>query len=236
MKGRVFTTGVALTLAVTATLAVFLYVRGIEDDRVSGPVMVDVIVAKDDVPAGTHLDELLAEGAFETRSVPEDMVVEGAVTDLTQLEGEETAAAILAGEQISTARLQGSGELPGGALGIPAGHQAVTLAVNAPQGAGAALRSNDQVMVYATFDKGPNGDAVTMTLVPNVEVLKVTDTLTGDAEATGNDELLVTMALKPREAQKVVFAQQEGTVYFGLQPPGEESQTAAPISIFTVGR
>lgn len=236
MKSRVLTTAMALILALTATVAVFLYVQGIEDDRASGPTMVDVIVAKEDIPVGTNLNDLLSEGGFETRSVPEDTVVEGAVTSLTQLEGEETGAAILAGEQITTARLQGSEQLPGGALGIPADHQALTLAVNAPQGAGAAVRSNDQVMVYASFDKGPDGEPVTVTLVPNVEILKVTNSVAGDAEATASDELLVTMALRPKEAQKVVFAQHEGTVYFALQAPAEESAMANPVTIFTVVR
>lgn len=235
MRSRALTTALALVFAFTATLAVFLYVQGIEDDRASGPAMVEVVVATEDIPAGTDLDELLSEGAFTTQEVPEGAVVQGAITSLAELTGEETSAAILEGEQISTARLQGSGELPGGALGIPAGHQAVTLAVTAPQGTGAALRSNDHVMVYASFDRAPpSNEAVTVTLVPNVEVLEVTDNISGDTDPQGSDELLVTMALKPRDAQKVVFAQHQGTVYFGLVPPGEKSKKDSPVNIFTV--
>lgn len=234
MRSRALTTALALVFALTATLAVFLYVQGIEDDKVSGPAMVEVVVATEDIPAGTDLDELLAEGAFTTQEVPEDSLVAEAVTSLTQLEGEETSAAILAGEQISTARLQGSGVLPGGALGIPAGHQALTIAVNAPQGTGAVLRSNDRVMIYASFDKGPDNEPVTVTLVPNVEILRVTDNIASDAEPAGADELLVTLALLPRDAQKVVFAQHEGEVHFGLQLPGEKNKKDSPVNIFTV--
>lgn len=237
MKSRALTTAVAMFLALTATLAVFLYVRGVEKESESAATMTTVIVAKQDIPAGTDLDPLLTEGAFETRSIDQEGLVPGAITALSELEGEETSAAILQGEQITQARLQGSGELPGGALGIPPGHQALTLAVNAPQGAGGALRSNENVMIYATFDKAPpTNEAATVTLVANVEILKVTSNVASSADPQGTDEFLVTMALKPRDAQKVVFAHEEGTVYFGLQAPGEESSQASPIRIGEVVR
>ena len=56
-----------------------------------------------------------------------DLVV-GVVSSLSELEGRVTRYPILAGEQITTARLQGSTEeLPGGVLGIPEGFEAISV-------------------------------------------------------------------------------------------------------------
>lgn len=234
MSNRVLTTLVAFTLAATATLAVFLYLRGVADEAETGADLVEVVISNEDIPAGTPLDELVSSGAFTTQQIPADALVDGAITSLSQLEGEETSAAVLAGEQISTARLQGSGALPGGSLGIPANHQALTLAITAPQGVGGEIHRNDRVVIYATFDRDVD-NPVTVTLVPEVEVLDVsTGSLQGDA--TTSTEMLITMALRPKDAQRVAYAKERGAVYLALIPPGEDGTPNAPITIRQVVR
>ncbi|MGH2747727.1 MAG: Flp pilus assembly protein CpaB [Actinomycetota bacterium] len=234
MKARGLTMAVAFLLAATATAAVFLYVSGLEENAETGTEQVEVIVSKEDIPAGTQLDGLLSGGAFTTQLVSRDALVAGAVTSLSELQGEETSAPVLAGEQISTARLQGSGTLPGGVLGIPEGHQAMTVALDAPRTTGGILQSNDHITVYATFTKGPNGEPVTVTLVPDVEVLSVASGLVDEEQPEPSAQLMVTMALKPNEAQKLVFAQEEGSVWLSLLNPDEQGGRNSPTTIFQV--
>src|SRR6266496_1387939 len=105
MKIRGMAVLVALLLAVGATLAVFLYVRGVRDEAKVTSGSVNVIVSKVDVQAGTPLDPLASQGAFTTRSFPQASLVEGVVTDLSQLRGQIAGSVILAGEQISLKRL-----------------------------------------------------------------------------------------------------------------------------------
>jgi Flp pilus assembly protein CpaB len=69
---------------------------------------VTVVVSKVDIPAGTRLDQLVAEGDFQTIQVPEYAVVKGAVTDIGELPGQTTADRIFTNEQVSILRLQGS--------------------------------------------------------------------------------------------------------------------------------
>ena len=61
---------------------------------------------------------MISAQQFELLQVPQDAVVEGAVTDLAQLRGRRNSAFIIAGEQIPISRVE-TGEIPGGALGIP---------------------------------------------------------------------------------------------------------------------
>jgi pilus assembly protein CpaB len=244
LKGRGLIGGLALILALLATVLVFLYVKNVKDNAENGGKDVSVVVSKEDIPAGTQLDTLLSGGSFETKAIPQDAVVRGAVTSLAQLQGQTTSAAILAGEQISSARLQGNAQPAGGSLGIPKGHLALTLALDSPRIGGGNLQRGDHVTVFATFDSsgkagqtGASGSAsaVTVTLVPDVEMLKVINAVTqGVTGTSGNSDNTVTMALKPKDAQKVVFAEEKGTVWLGLLPPGEKGQHSKPTTIFKV--
>src|SRR5206468_1043943 len=110
-----------------------------------------VIVAKQDIPAGTNLDDAMNGGELVSKSVPESTLIPGAVTDLTQLKGRVTTSTVLAGEQVTTARLQGSDEHTGGLLQIHDGFEAVTLSLPAPQAGGGYIAANDHVTVYAQF-------------------------------------------------------------------------------------
>src|SRR5438874_6234685 len=151
----------ALALAVLATGAVFLYVRSVQQRATGAVGETTVVVAKQDIPAGSKLDALVSEGAFTTMSVPEDTVIPGAVTSLSQLTGQTTAQPILEGEQITTLRLHGSAkeDLGGGVLGIPPGFTGVTFQLPVANAGGGSLRQGDHVTVFGSFDASGEGKA-----------------------------------------------------------------------------
>lgn len=224
----------ALLLAAGATAAVFLYVRGVREEARTGGELVRVIVPTQDIPAGTQLDPLIQQGAFRELEVPRDAVVVGAVTDLSQLRGQTATSAILAGEQIPTQRLS-SGALPGGALGLTEGYQAVTVSLSAEQIVGPALQRGAHVTVYAAFSgvdtRSLRGGAVpaptqvrgipglVMPLVHEVRVLDVLRPGVAEGEQAADQGALVTLELLPVDAEKVVFAQQNGRIWLGLIAP-----------------
>jgi pilus assembly protein CpaB len=258
MKARGLVLIVAILLAAAATAAVFLYTQGVKKEASpSSATMVTVIVAKEDIPAGTNLDNLISSGGFTTLRIPEDAVVQGAVTDLAQLRGRRTSTFILKGEQISTARLQGSTQPTGGVLGIPAGYVAVTVALQQQKVPGQVLQAGDHVTVYATFsnvslvsgtaiEQLMNGQVPTSTqgrvdvgdftvdLVPDVQVLRVTGQSGSDSQA--NQSVYVTLALLPKDASNVVFAQERGSVWLGLLAPGEKGKPLPPVSYLSALR
>jgi pilus assembly protein CpaB len=240
---------VAFLLAIGATAAVYLYVQGVRKDAKSTVTdMATVIVSKQDISAQTSLDSLINSGAFTTLQVPADAVVQGAVTDVSQLQGKSTAFPILQGEQITTARLQGSTtQVQGGILGIPAGHKAVTIPMDLPQAVGGVIQTGDHITLYATFEdvqvisgslkqifegggfetkKRDIGD-FTVTVVPDVQILRAVKPTEGSNEST----VLLTLALTPEQAQLVVFSKEEGKVWVGLLPPGETGTSVPPLNV-----
>lgn len=212
MKSRGLVVVLALILATIATAGVFLYSRGVKQEAIAGGDLRDVIVSKVDIAANTDLDRLLSEGRFEIIQVPISAVVAGAVTDLSQLRGRTTSAYVFAGEQIPESRIQG-GLIPGGVLGIPEGHQAISVALGGPRAIAGALAGGDRITIYATFedvslllldknflkkatDPSQLADLnqadvpvfdTTIVLAPEVEVLRVTQPISADGTVTTPD-------------------------------------------------
>ena len=147
MKGRGLVVFLALILATLATAGVFMYSRGVEEQAKTGGTMVQVVVTKVDLPARTDLDQLIKDDQFKIIQVPEGVVVDGAVTSLDQLAGKSNGVAILAGEQIPAARI--SGNVPGGALAIPDGMEAITVSLDASRGVAGSINSGDHVTIYS---------------------------------------------------------------------------------------
>jgi pilus assembly protein CpaB len=241
MKGRGLVVFLALILATLATAGVFMYTRGVKEEPAG--TMVQVVVSKVDLPARTDLDQLIKDDEFRVIQVPEGVVVDGAITSVDQLAGKNNSVAILAGEQIPAARI--SGNVPGGALAIPDGMEAITVQLETPRGVAGSINSGDQVTIYSTFKDAPANvtgskkETVTVVLVPTAELLAVfrppSSAVFGGGEGETSGEqlpgtLTVTVALEPEDAQHFVFSMEAGSVWFGLLPPDANGQSMEPIS------
>jgi len=226
----------AFVMAAAATVGVFAYVHSVKQDAKAGQDLVQVIVSKQDIPAGTSLDTLVSSGAFKTQAVPTDAVVPGAVTSLSELSSKQTSLPILAGEQIPTARLSG-GTLGGGVLGIPRGYEALTLSLDSENVVGNEVRKGDHVTIYGSFDAKLAAqaetavDGVVVTLVPDVLVLEG-PSASDSSVSTGNGE--ITLSLKPADAQKLIYAQEQGQVWLTLLPPGQHGLKTPPATFIGV--
>jgi pilus assembly protein CpaB len=247
MKGRGLVVFLALILATLATAGVFMYSRGVEEQAKTGGTMVQVVVSKVDLPARTDMDQLIKDDQFRIIQVPEGVVVDGAVTSLDQLAGKSKSVAILAGEQIPVARI--SGNVPGGALAIPEGMEAITVSLDASRGVAGAINSGDHVTIYGTYTDvtdiktGEKLPTMTNVLVPTAELLAVfrpvsSSTFGNDESATSSEQipgsLAVTLALTPEDSQRFVFTMETGRVWFGLLPPDESGQPLKPITFLQV--
>jgi len=249
MKGRGLVVFLALILATLATAGVFMYSRGVKTEANTGGTMAQVVVSEVDLPARTDLDQMIKDDQFKIIQVPENVVVDGAITSVDQLAGKSNSEAILAGEQIPAARI--SGNVPGGALAIPEGMEAITVSLDASRGVAGAINTGDHVTIYSTFKNASGKDVasefqsetVTVVLVPTAELLAVyrplaSATLGSDEAASAAEQLpnsmTVTVALTPEDAQHFVFSMESGSVWFGLLPPDESGKPMEPITFAQV--
>lgn len=210
-----------ILFALAAAAAVFLYTQAARQSAERSQRMVEVLVSTVDIAAGQDLDALVEEGAFQTKQVPQQDMVEAVITDEFQLRGQTTAYPILAGEQISATRFRGPQELQGGSLGIPGEHQAVSLTLEPERALAGALSVDDHVEVWGSFDQSHRGAPVTQAVVPDAEVLAVSGG--GEEAAAGvTGAITVTLSVTPVEAAQLVYAKEQGGVYLTLLPPNEQ--------------
>jgi Flp pilus assembly protein CpaB len=245
---------VAIVLAAAATFGVFAYVDNVRKNDQKPVTDVNVIVSTVDMQPNTLLDPLISAGNFTTQAIPTTAVVTGAVTDISQLRGRTTTQFVLAGEQITTARLQGSTVKTGGPLGIQDGYEAVSLNLDAANAGGGLVRKNDNVTIYANFDSisvihgslqqllAGEGSKTktdigtwTVTVVAQARVLSVA----GGAIANGQPaqpggEIQITLELAPEDAQMVIQSQQAGTVWLALLPPGQKGASTPPVNALQI--
>ena len=247
MKSRLLILAAALILGVVAALLVANYLRDASARLSEEAEPVQVMVAVREVPRGTPAEGLLAEEYVELREIPRRYVADGAVSSESAIAGQVLATTLGTGEQVTSSRFRYPREV-GLSYGIPDGHVAVSIAADDVKCVGGMLKPGDHVVVLVTLDPGPEGEgAETRVLLPKVRVLAVgeltdvepaagatdtasgTRTLTGDTADTRRPAVVtVTLSLTPADAEKLVFAEEQGSTRLGLLPATATDVPATP--------
>ena len=251
MRSRGLVVVLAVILATLAVVGLFLYTRSVKEDATKGGALTEVVVSKDDIAANSDLNQLINEGQFELKNVPTADLVKGAIQQVSDLRNRRNSVPILAGEQIPLSRVEG-GKVTGGVLGIPDGLEAIVVALDGPRAVAGAMSGGDFVTVYATFDNVPvkqkkatssvtgqqlqQTTSATVVLVPQVQVLRVAvpqqaSGVSGTVSADTTGSITVALGLKPPDAQKFVFALEQGTVWLSLLPPDGKGVDLPPLTV-----
>jgi Flp pilus assembly protein CpaB len=160
MRSRGLVVAIAVVLAVLAAVGVVVYTNNVKNGNTGGTTA--VIVSTQDIPPNTSLNPLLDGGVFQAVNVPNDTLVQGAVTDENELRDQTTASQIFANEQIPTSRLATG---TGNTLGISDGHVGIGISLDGPNSVNGYIQNNDQVVLYATY---PQGTVVTKQTIKQV--------------------------------------------------------------------
>jgi pilus assembly protein CpaB len=235
--GKTIAVVLALLLAIVATVAIFMYVRGIEERAFEDAELVEVFVAQGPIEAGTSASEAGDAGLIARDTAPRGNVPVGAITDLGQIEGLVALERVLTGEIVLRERW-GSVEDAAVAFEIPDGFEALAVEVGIPPGVAGYIRAGDRVSLIATIaapgatTTDPDGTVTeeqgelrSQYLLQSIEVLAVGQRRAeaGDDDAPGGS-VLMTVALEPEDAERLVFAIENASLYFTLLPEDAEPQ------------
>jgi pilus assembly protein CpaB len=233
MRGRVVAVLVAVVLAVAATAALLAYAGGADRRAIADRQPVLVYVARARIAAGTRGEDAQNRGLIERATLPRKAVAGGAVRSLEQLAGRVAAVDIVPGEQLLAARWVGRGETPGGGLlSIPEGHQAVSIALDPTRQVSGFVTPGDRVSVVVSLSlpRGGRSQRTSRFLLQDVAVLAVGATAQADEAAQqgrragqgrAQGPSTVTLAVRPADVERVVFAAENGSLYLSLLPPGQ---------------
>lgn len=186
------------------------------------------------VAAATNLEAGQAIRAENVKMVdwPATMPVAGAFTKPSDLVGRVVLFPLSADQPIVDRQLSAPGAGTGIAVKIPDGMRAISLRSDEVVGVAGFLLPGTHVDVLVTLhatnnNPGALSDTVTSTVLQDVEVLAAGQKTEPDPEGKPTTATVVTLLVKPEDAERVVMASTQGTVHFVLRNGADSQQNAA---------
>jgi pilus assembly protein CpaB len=234
---------IAVLLAAVATVLLVQYVQTADERARQDETLAEVFVAQSDIQPGIAADDAIAQGLIARDEVPARAVPSGAVADLGQLSGQIVTVPIYEGEVIVSQRFGQTVAQATGLLQVPEGTQAVTIEASVVPGLAGFVQPGNLVSVVGTLelsdvgapadeDEAPAIPAGTTSqyLIQNATVLAVGQRVVagetqGDVQQS-DERYLFTLAMPPEDIERIVFATQQGTLWFTLVPEPEDDAEA----------
>ena len=230
MGRRIVAIFAAALVALLGVGAVLLYAHGADSRAVASQQPVDVYISKALVPSGTTLKDSVQAGLIVKTSVAAKGAPVGALTSVDGSNGGLFALSdIQPGEYVLADRF---GVKPVGtkAIDVPAGQVAVSIALADPNRVGTFLTPGSHVVLFDSYDAPASSGSSettgtsTRVLLDDVLVIAMGEaSLTPAEPADGKDTAapvagaLVTVAVTPADAVRLVHGIQTGRLYAALR-------------------
>jgi len=191
--------------------------------QVEQKVTVPVVIATEDIPIGTRLEERhLRTAAWPAESRPGT-----AFSDAGELVGKVTIASFVANEPLVPAKLAGGSQAALLPQMIPPGMRAMSVPVTKVSGISGFVTPGTRVDVLAIVQT--RGEVVTkraFTLLEDVKVLAMAQTL-DEREAKPTVVDTVTVLVTPADGQRLSLAAAEGQLMLALRGVADSSPANA---------
>lgn len=248
MKARILAAIAAVVLAILGTVVLAGYVSSADQRALQGAAAVQVFVVQAPVPAGTPAEKLAALVAPE--SVPAKAEASGAVTALSALAGKVASVDLVPGEQLIGGRFVDPADLKAktatGQVQVPAGMQEVSFQLDPQRVAGGQLAAGDTVGIIISLDGQLNGTPpgpVTHMTMQKVLVTAVQGAAAKAAPSTGSGDkagstpstaptgtVMVTVARKAPDVEKIVFAAEFGKIWLSKEPASADEKGTRQVT------
>ncbi|TMQ56272.1 MAG: Flp pilus assembly protein CpaB [Candidatus Eisenbacteria bacterium] len=215
--------GVALVLGVAAAVAGYFGLHGAAERTAAGQRanLRDVVVSVTDLTFGTKLESTMLRIAH----YPKDAVPEGAYAHVDSVVGQTTKVFMAAREPVTAIKLSSRGG--GLSMLVRPKMRAASIEVNQVSGVSGFVLPGDRVDVLITVNPRHDEDAVTRTLLQNIEVLAAGQKTQQQDNKPINVQA-VTLLVDPAGAEVLAHAGHEGEISLVLRNPGDDSKEQVP--------
>ncbi len=143
----------ALVCGVLGTALLVNFVKGAESRALEGKQLVDVYVARSQIPSGTSVEEMIRLDLIGQTQVPAEVRPGSAIVSLDQIAGKVSATDIIAGEQLVLGRFIEVGEFDSrpSTVEVPNGMVEITIPTSADRVLGGLITPGERLMLIATF-------------------------------------------------------------------------------------
>jgi pilus assembly protein CpaB len=227
---RRLTTAFIIALAVSGIFTYWLSQRFTKTNRPAPPPPKSQYVA-----AASNMEAGQAIHAENLRMVdwPAAMPLSGAYTNPQPLVGRIVMYPLSAGEPILDRQLSSQGASGGLTVKIPDGMRAISLRSDEVVGVAGFLLPGTHVDVLVTLHPTNQPDPVTSTVLQDAEVLATGQKTEPDPEGKPTTATVVTLLVKPEDAERVVLASTQGTVHFVLRNSVDREQYTGPPALLS---
>jgi Flp pilus assembly protein CpaB len=184
---------ISVALALAAAVALVFYVNQVRDQASSGQRMMQVVVAKTSIPAGTSVDDAIAAGEFATRTVRAQDAPQGAVTSLAAFKGQVVTSELFQGDVVTTNRLN-SFQSQGWSYQVTGPYRLIRLPLFANQGLLGDAQVGDKVDIFSITTTGDGQKEFEQMIVPGAQIMDITSA--SDAAAAGSSSAQGSLLLK----------------------------------------
>ena len=257
--GRAVAIIVALLLALVGAFLIWRYVSTADQRAFEGAELVDVFVAAGGIPQGMTANQAVSQDLVDTSQVPRVNLPPDSVVSLEDISGLAATGPIYTGAVLVSPQW-GDPTLITSDLDIPPDRIAMSLQVGIPQGVSghivvgdeigiighltiepqtaAIIGSDGSIVLEDPDDEGAEEVSQSRFVASNLEVLSVgRRVIVENQDGENQDEIqqteqvLLTLAVTPEEAERLSFTNFEGQMYFTLLPddfvmPETTGQTA----------
>lgn len=225
---------VALVIAMVGSAMVYLYVRGADERAQAEQEPVEVLKAVAQIEPGESLTQAQAAGKLELQPVPREQLLEGVMDSVGESGGLVALSTVFPNEQVTTSKFGAPGEQD--QLTLEDGQIAISVDVQGAQNVAGFVSPGSEVAIFYL----PTGESPFLRLLlPKVKVIAVgqttvtTSTTTTEEGAQTTQEVpttLYTLAVDQKEAQKIMYAANNGTLSFGLLNDKSKVRPGAPVT------
>jgi len=198
--------------------------------RVAKAARVNVPQKQRYVAAGKALDagELLKPGSLELVEWGAPAPLTGGFTKIEDVAGRIVLYPLPKGEAILERQLAAAGAGAGITAKIPSGMRAISVRSDEVVGVAGFLLPGTHVDVLMTYHSVSAPEPQTLTALQDVVVLAAGQQIQPQADGKPISVNVVTLLLKPEDAEKLVLATSLGGIYFVLRNGADEGQTLSP--------
>jgi pilus assembly protein CpaB len=226
---------VALVIALVGSAMVYLYVRGADQRAQAAQEPVEVLKAVAQIEPGESLTQAQAAGKLELQAVPRDQLLEGVMNSVGGNGALVALSRVYPNEQITSSKFGAAGEQD--QLTLEAGQIAISVDVQGAQNVAGFVSPGSEVALFYLSTEG-DGQPYLRLLLPQVKVIAVgqttvTTSTTTTAEGETTQEVpttLYTLAVDQKEAQKIMYAANHGTLSFGLLTDQSKVRPGRPVN------
>jgi pilus assembly protein CpaB len=181
--------------------------------------------------------EVIKPEEIEFMEWPASKPVEGAFTNVEDAVGRSTIYPVDKGQLLLGKYLAAPGAGIGLTTKISEGMRAVALKSDDVVGVAGFLFPGSRVDVLVTYRSSQSPEPVTVTVVQDAQVLAVGHQVQPSPDGKPASVNVVTVLAQPQDAEKLVLASTQGSIYFMLRNGGDHQQaSSAPVDFRDIGK